>query len=715
MKTRSWLFGASCALALALPIGWPALGAGASDGPRWDRPARRTEVARIEKEMLGAIDPARLRAFHDMVSSEPHVASTPGDDRVAHKLADAMRKMGLDVKMQELWLYMPLPVSAQLELVSPVQRTLAIKEAPIPEDPYSSNPDLMIGWNAYSGSGEATAPVVYANYGRMEDFHRLKDLGVDVAGKIVIARYGGNFRGYKAKFAEAAGAAGLIIYTDPEDASYVRGLMYPDGGWASPDEIQRGSILTLPWTGDPLTPFIPATKDAKRLDPKDIALPKIPVQPVGWAAAQEILSRMNGPVVPEKWQGGLPFNYHLTSGAGGPVVRIKVKQDRQIRRTWNVTGTLRGSTHPEQTVIVGCHHDAWSFGAADPNSGTMVLLEAARVLSEQAAKGHRPARSIIFANWGAEEFGIFGSSEWVEAHRRELLSSAVAYLNLDAAVMGPDFGASAAPSLKTVIADAARDVQSVNDTDETVYTQWRKRSGDHADSPRFGNLGGGSDHIGFYSHAGVPSASLGAHGASGTSYHSAFDDLHWWRQTVGEDYEPARMVTRVTTLIAWRLADEDAIPLDIARYAPDTRRHVKAIAERAKELGVSFRPAPILDACDRLETTTNDASARLAAAIESGALGKDELGKINTLLLTMERVWLYEPGLPDRPWYKNLYAASDPTSGYAAWMLPALRQAVEDQDAAAVSSAAALYVRTLDRVGVVAHDIVALLPEPDQQ
>lgn len=667
-----------------------------------------------EKRILDSIDPLRLASWHELVTSEPHVAGTPGDERVVRKLADAMGAMGLSVEVQELWLYLPKPIAAEAELISPVQRALAVKEHPLDADPDSHHPDLMIGWSAYSGSGEATAPVVYANYGRKEDFDQLRKLGVDVAGKIVIARYGGNFRGYKAKYAEQAGATGLVIFSDPENVGYVRGLMYPDGGWATPDEIQRGSILTLPWTGDPLTPGVAATQDAKRLDPINVPMPTIPVQPLGWEAAQEILSRMTGPVVPEEWQGGLPFNYRLTSGDGGPVVRIRVEQSRSLTRTWNVIGTLVGAEHPEQKIIIGCHHDAWNFGASDPNAGTMVVLEAARVLSEQAARGDRPARSILFAHWGAEEFGVIGSTEWVEANRNDLLSNAVAYINLDAAVMGPNFGSSAAPVMKHVIVEVAHVVPSVADPAQSVFDQWagRAREADAEDpadnaidkearSPRFGNLGGGSDHIAFYSYAGVPSASLGGSGAKGTSYHSMFDTLNWYRKIVGNDYEPARMVTRMTALIALRLADDAVMTLDPVRYAQDTRTHLNAIKKRAAELNVTLDATPISQAANEYETIATRTMDRLDEAARAGVLSTTTLDSINLLLLSSERAWLSEDGLADRPWYKNLFAVTDPTSGYAAWMLPALRLAVESDDTAAVMKATDQYVSIFKQLRVI--------------
>ncbi len=715
LRIRSGLVLVSLAALACIPAGGAQVGAG--EGRTWSRPAHHRSSQRIETKLLGAVEPKQLSVWHELVSSEPHVAGTPADGRVVNKLVGIMKAMGLEVEKQEVWVYLAHPVSAELEIVSPVKMSLAIRESPLDEDPYSSNPKLMIGWNAYSGSGEVSAPVVYANYGRKEDFAKLKEMGVDLTGKIVIARYGGNFRGYKAKFAEQAGAVGLIIYTDPKDSGYVKGLMYPEGGWSRPDEIQRGSILTLPWTGDPLTPFVEATKDAERLDPSEIDLPKIPVQPIGWGAAKEILSRLSGPAVPDAWQGGLPFNYHMMSdGDDGPIVRLKVVQKREVMRTWNVVGVLKGAKHPEQMVIMGSHHDAWGFGAADPNAGTIVVLEAARVLSEAAARGDRPDRSIVFANWGAEEFGILGSVEWVEANRQDLIANAVAYINLDSAVMGPNFDASASPMLKEILIDVARAVPAVADDENsysTVYDEWmsrQKKSNPERTEPHMGNLGGGSDHIGFYSYAGTPSAGIRSGGAKGTSYHSAFDNLHWWRQVVDGDYEAARMVTQMTMLTVWRLANEEIVPLDPVRYATDVKKHAKDLSKRATKLGVAYDPSAIFDAADEYGNSARSMMDRLSGAMKAGSLDDSAIDSIDLLLISMERLWMDGDGLPDRPWYKNLFASNDPDSGYAAWMLPLLRWAIESKDEAAVANAVEVYADVLKKLTQMCSVIDSYLP-----
>ena len=726
-------------LALLLPLaGAPATAgaAGAADSAapptdplRFWRPQDVAAERAYEAELMATPDPASLARHHERLSSAPHVAGTAGDAAVIDALVDAFTKLGLEVEKQELWLWLPRPVSATLEIVAPDQVVLPLREEPVAGDPYTADPRLDPGWNAWSGSGEATAGVVYANYGTKEDFATLRRLGVDVSGKIVLARYGGNFRGYKAVFAQAAGAAGLVLYTDPKDSGYGRGVMYPQGGWENDSAIQRGSLLTLPYPGDPLTPFVPATHDAKRLDPATLDLPKIPVQPVGWGAAREILQRMEGAAVPDSWQGGLPFNYRLT---GGDALRVHlaVEQRTRLARTANVVASLRGAVHPEEMVIVGSHHDAWSFGAGDPNSGSIVVYEAARSFAAAAAQGHRPARTLVFANWGAEEPGIFGSVEWVEAHAAELQAHAVAYVNLDMAAMGTDFGASASPTLKRAIVEATEGVPQVERPDPTrpkppaagegatgtagevvsprsVHDAWLARAGakPESDLPRLGSLGGGSDHVGFYAYVGVPSAGLEAGGSPGVSYHTGYEDLAWYRKIVGDDYKPAVMMTRVVDVLLARLADADLLPLEPAAYGRDAREHLSAVGKRAAELGVKVDLASLRAAARREEEAGDGAERRLVAAL-AGGLDDAKLAQADAILLALEREWLTPQGLPGRPWFRNLYSAPDADSGYAAWMLPALRQAVEARDAdgvrAAVDTYLAVFARLEERLDALA-------------
>ncbi len=535
---------------------------------------------KLEESLLSGPPAAALRTWHDRFCARPHPAGTKQDQWMINELEGAFEDIGVKVERHDFWPYLPQFVSAEALAVddgTPI--ALRIKEAPLPEDEYTTHPELLPGWNGYSGSGDVMGEVVYANYGTKADFEQLAKLGVSCAGKVVIARYGKNYRGYKAKFAEAAGAIGLVMYTDPADSGWGRGIMYPEGGWAHESSIQRGSIKTLAYPGDPLTPFEPATKDAKRLDPDGVPLPRIPVQPMGWRAAQEIIGRMRGEAVPKGWQGGLPYAYRLTGGSKLQV-RLRIEQKRAVTQTSNVLGVIRGAKHPAQKIIVGCHFDAWTFGAGDPHAGTIVLYAVAQAFAQAARSGSPPDRTLVFANWGAEEMGIIGSTEWCEANRDDLLANGVAYINLDMAAMGTKFRCSADPLLQEVVTAATMLVTQAG-ADKSVHAAW---TADTGGKPKFGVLGGGSDHVGFVCHLGIPSMALGAGGSQGVSYHSGHDNLTWYRKVVGDDYAGAQMLAQVCKIVVARLANAPLIPYGLGAYGGAANEHLDALEARAKEL-----------------------------------------------------------------------------------------------------------------------------------
>jgi len=686
----------------------------ADDPMRWWAPAAKPVQLAYEESLDALAKPESLRAWHERFAAEPHIAGTEGDQRNIERLIESFIDLGLEVQVHEFWAYLAYPEAAAVEVIGAAadggDLSLSIRETPAEEDPFDDHPDLTIGFNAYSGSGDVTARIVYANYGTKDDFDALAARGVRLNGAIVLARYGGNYRGFKARFAEAAGAAGLIIYTDPADAGFVKGEVYPKGGWANETYIQRGSIVTMDYVGDPLTPFEPATENAQRLDPELVALPRIPVQPIGYGAAREILSRMSGDPLPEDlretWQGGLPLEYRLT---GGDLrVRLMVRQKREVRRTANVLATLVGETYPDERIYIGCHHDAWCNGAGDPLSGTMLLYEAAKCFAALADQGQRPARSIVFANWGAEEFGIIGSVEYVEQFRDEIAAQAVAYINLDAATMGPNFHSSASPSLKQVIEDVTRRVpQAGRETDLSVYEAWRGEK----EAPEFGSLGGGSDHIGFYCHVGIPSCGIGAGGAPGTAYHSNYDNTHWYQKAIGADYAPALMLTRVLNRLTARLANAIVLPFDPVAYTRDARTHLGVVAGRAGALGVEVDFNDYQQQLVDLDTRARVIYARLLDAIGRDMSTMVIERELNLGLRQLETDWHSSDGLPGRPWFKNLFAATDPTSGYAAWMLPGLRVGVERQDESLVRDQLAEYGKVIRRLGQTLDWIERTIPQ----
>ncbi len=654
----------------------------------------------LRQRVISAVEPAELRAAHERLGSEPHLAGTDGDWRTIERLTQMFKSAGLKTDVHEIWPLLTRPVKGRVQVMhqtrggDQAERRFSdfvqIRERALTEDTFTASTELTIGFNAYSASGTAEGEVVYANYGTREDFQLLRERGVDCMGKIVIARYGHNFRGYKALYAEQAGAAGLIIYTDPKDSGSGRGEPYPEGGWANETSIQRGSIVTLPYPGDPLTPFTEATNDAPRLDPEAIDLPRIPVQPVGWDVARQILELMDGEEAPASWQGGLPLKYRFTAS---PALRVAVtvEQPRDVMRTANVIATLPGASEPDKFIIVGCHHDAWCHGASDPLAGTIVLTELARVFGEAANEGVQPARSIIFAAWGAEEYGIIGSTEWCEANRDMLSAGAVAYINLDMAAMGLRFGSSSSPSLRSAIAHAASVVEHPSPGAGSVLNAWLAQGNEPQPVPSFGSMGGGSDHVGFYCHLGVPSCSVGGGGSEGTAYHSNYDTIAWYQKVVGSDYASAHMVTQVCAALVAELANARVLPLDPRGYGEDGLAQLEKIEARANELGVDVDFAPVRHAMHAY----GEAASAFVDDVQRGEEDID-VARVNDVLLRLERAWLSPEGLPGRPWFMNLYGASDPYSGYAAWVFPALRLAIEEKDAMAAAMATARIVEVYD-------------------
>ncbi|MDG1361133.1 MAG: M28 family peptidase [Phycisphaerales bacterium] len=687
-------------------------------------PTKTDDPVSIDERLLETVaetpTAAGLRAWHDLLGGEPHVAGSPGDAAVIAAIAGAFEGMGLET---EIWRFEPLlsrPIAASLTFVEeastagsgdsestaddtrpPKRRRRGVVSLPLRErellaDPATRHPELDWGWNAYSGSGLVEAGVVYANRGRPEDFARLRELGIDCAGRIVLVRYGGNYRGFKVRFAEAANAAGVVMFTDPADSGDDRGPTWPEGGWANETCIQRGSIVTLPYKGDPLTPFEPAIDGTKRLPVGDVDLPTIPVQPIGYAAANRIMAAMKGPLVDDEgWKGGLDVPYRLDGG--DLELRLEVRQERLLMETANVFGIIRGREAPEEVVIVGGHHDAWGFGAADPLAGTIVLMETARAFATALEAGIRPRRTVVFAAWGAEEFGIIGSTEWCEAHRERLGADGVAYVNLDMAAMGTNFRASASPSLRDAVIRAADRVEQPGGDGTSVMETWR---GDRP-KPRPGDLGGGSDHVGFLCHLCIPSISLATRGAEGVVYHSNYDTLEWYRSNVGEDYAGALMLTRICGELVADLADAPVLPLRPTATIEDLAGRLDGIATAATEAGLRLDLEPI-----RAELADTAAALAAAEAALDGVEAEAARRRVNQGLRRLERVWSDGKGLPGRPWFQNLFATSNRDSGYGAVVLPLFQEAIVDRDQIALDAAANRYRTRIRALSAEARQLV---------
>ncbi|WP_057936476.1 M28 family peptidase [Algoriphagus resistens] len=657
-------------------------------------PQDKSKEVAIESEYLKAVDYDQFKVHLKELTKAPHIAGTPENEDVATYITKVMTDAGMDVTSYPYDVYLPNePGESLLEIVTPNKITLSQQEGPIEGDPFSTDSRLHKGFNAYSGSGDVTAEVVYANYGVKADFEKLAEMGVDLKGKVIIARYGGNFRGYKAQFAEQYGAAALIIYTDPEDSGFGKGNVYPEGPFYNETTIQRGSLLTLDYTGDPLTPFEPALpldgdKKVKRLDPKDVAFHTIPVSPIGYGAAKEILSRMKGSSVPEEWQGGLPFEYKLTGGSELKV-RVKVEQPVDYIRANNVVGKFEGSEFPDEWIILGSHYDAWSFGATDPNSGTAMMLTLAEAIGELIKDGVRPKRSILIGHWDAEEQGVIGSTEWVEQFKDELGAKAVIYMNFDAGVSGRNFGVSAAPTLKNLIIEASKEV-AYPDSAKSVYEVWAGKN----EEPRIGNLGGGSDHIAFYMYAGVPSLSGGSGGTS--AYHSNYDNFHYYSKFVDPTFKMGGTVASVIGVLTLRLANATIIPYDVPRYAQDLKMHFDNAVKAVKELDSLFVSFDKVDAAiEKLQASSDAYQTAMNAALESGNLSEKQIHTLNKGLIALEKSWIDPKGMYFGSWYRSLYVSTDPFSGYASWILPGIKYEVETKSTARLEEWDSRYAKAI--------------------
>jgi len=661
-------------------------------------PRQAAPEAAFEQAFRAVPTPEVAREDLHNLTAVPRVAGTAEDYAAARYVFEVFQKAGLAPEIVEYRVLLPMPREVKVDLVAPFRRSGPTREGVGTKE----GPDrkAVLGFNAYSPSGDVTALVVYANYGLPEDYRRLEQLGIDVAGKLVLVRYGKCFRGVKAYVAEEHHAAGLLIYSDPAEDGFRRGDVYPSGPWRPATAIQRGSILYMTkYAGDPLTPGLPATRDAKRLALQDVStLPRVPTAPISSEDAAPILKNLGGQEVPKDWQGGLPFPYHL--GPGPAKVHLRLKMDFQVRPIWNVIARIDGASQPENWVIVGNHRDAWTYGAVDPLSGTTCLLAVARGLGELVRQGWKPARTVILASWDGEEFGLIGSTEWAEEHASELARRAVAYLNTDVAVGGGHFQASAVPSLRGLLREVAREVVDPK-TEKPLYNVWREESvksrsakeaapvvpvpGGHAgaEGVNIGELGAGSDYVSFLQHLGVPSLDLGFVGPYGV-YHSIYDNFYWMEHFGDPTFKYNVVAAQVLGTLALRLANADILPLDYEEYAGAMQGYLDSLEKETAGRKQGETPLPLEQvraATARFSTAARRLNEKIKDATEQGNLAVDRLAALNQALLRVERGFLLEPGLPGRDWFRHAFYAPGVYTGYAAVVLPGVREALDRNDA----------------------------------
>jgi N-acetylated-alpha-linked acidic dipeptidase len=648
----------------------------------------------VETRFMAVPDPKLAEEHLRILTQAPHIAGSPEDKATAEYVAQKFREAGLDTEIVEYKVWFNYPAEIRVDMTEPAGVEMhGPRRERVDGDPYQDDPRVVTPYNAMSPSGDAEAEVVYANYGSPEDFDRLKQMNVDVRGKIVIVRYGLNFRGVKAFVAQERGAAGVIIYSDPQDDGYYRGDAYPKGPWRPATGVQRGSVgFMFQFPGDPTTPGVASTSglpDSKRVSPPESEqLPKIPVTPLSYADASPIIEHLAGPPSPREWQGALPFTYHV--GPGPAKVKMHLKQDYQFRTIWDVIGKVGGSSSPDEWVVAGNHRDAWVYGAVDPNSGTAAMLEAVHGLGELLKSGWKPKRTIVIGSWDAEEEGLMGSTEWGEDHAQEL-SNAAAYFNMDVAVAGKKFGASGVPTLKEFIREIAKAVPSPQGA--TVYEAWKKASAPNAESNHpqdtasfrpppnamqndvpVGDLGSGSDYTVFLQHLGVPSTDISSSGDYGV-YHSSFDDFAWFKKFGDPDFRYEQQMARVYGLEVLRMSGADVLPYDYENYGKEILVYLESARFKSKDRFLDKSPdfSAAVEGARRLQ----EAGARMLQKQRKMPAAAD---RINAKLREAERALLIPEGLPNRPWFHHAIYAPGQYTGYAAVVIPGVNEAIDRGD-----------------------------------
>ena len=699
-------------------------------------------------------DPVRIRESLRVLSSRPNHLGSPHQKQNAEMLRDQFRSYGWQAEIEEFSVLFPTPKERVLEMVAPTKFVARIDEPALKEDPTSGQKSEQLPtYNSYSGDGDVTAPLVYVNYGTPTDYEELDRRGISVRGAIVIARYGGSWRGIKPKVAYEHGAVGCLIYSDPKDDGYAQGEVYPAGAWRPKDGAQRGSVMDMPvYPGDPLTPGIGSTKDAKRLDFKDaVTIMKIPVMPISYADAQPMLAAMTGPVAPDGWRGALPITYRI--GPGAARVHLKLAFDWKQTPLYDVIARLPGSTWADEWVMRGNHMDGWVNGAADPLSGLVAELEEARAMGELYKQGWRPKRTIVYMAWDGEEHGLIGSTEWAETHATELQRKAVLYVNSDGNGRG-FLNAEGSHYLENLVNTVARDVEDP-ETRQSVWKRWQAaviRNGDakakgearggRADL-RIAALGSGSDYTPFIQHLGLPTLNLGFGGEGGGGvYHSIYDSFAWYSRFSDTTFTYGRALAQTVGSIIMRTANAEVLPFQFDHLAETARGYaaeIKAlrdaeaarIAETDRQLddGVfaatndpwnplqppkreALAPSLEFSAVDNAVDSLTRAAQRYERAQTvaiAANLASIALGQVNALLLTADQELLLAEGLPKRPWFKHSLYAPGLYTGYGVKTMPGPREAIDNHDWKSANVELARVAGALDKEAALLHKAALLL------
>ncbi len=657
--------------------------------------ANSARIKTLESKLLETIRPENCRREHRIFTERPHVAGSVRNYELAQYQAKQWRAYGLeDVQLIEHPVYLPWPTKYEATLLGATNEKLSLKEDPIPQDKDSYAADVGIPYCAYSADVEVTVPVVYVNSGNPEDYDLLARQGVDVKGKIALARYSVpySYRGFKALTAQRRGVAALLLYSDPADDGFKKGEVYPFGPWGPESHLQRGGIVydfNLP--GDPRTPGWASVPGGRFLPAETaVSMPTIAAAPMSYKDARKILEKMTGPEAPPAWQGGLPFRYRL--GPSSAKLHLVIQNDKEVRSIWNVVGRLRGTGLPDEWVVLGNHRDAWVYGGVDPSSGSASLMETARAFGDLKRGGWKPRRTIIFASWDAEEFTLTGSTEWGELEAERLRAGALAYLNVDSSSSGNSFTAAAVPALAAFLRDVARDVP--DPSGGSIYDSWLRNEErkDVKEPTVTTRLGSGSDYTVFLNFLGVPVADLTFDGPYGV-YHSVYDSFTWVDRIGDPGYYYHAAMARYWSVAALRLSECDYVPLDYAAYAREVQLYLDETARLSRERKLEVDLGPALEASRRWERNGGHALESARKAVASGDRAGAE--RIHKALMKVERALLDPEGLAGRPWFKHLIYAPRPT--YKPLVLPALTEAIEAGDRKLATAEVDRLARALNR------------------
>jgi N-acetylated-alpha-linked acidic dipeptidase len=698
--------------------------------------------------------PANIKEFMRRMSARPHHVGSPYDKDNAEWLLARFREFGWQAEIETFDVLFPTPKERRLEMLAPTRYVAKLAEPPVAQDPTSGQTDEQLPtYNVYSRDGDVTGPVVYVNYGRPQDYEVLDRHGVSVKGAIVIARYGMSWRGIKPKVAAEHGAVGCILYSDPRDDGYSQDRHFPDGPMRNENGVQRGSVIDAPTqAGDPLTPGIPATPDARRIPLSEVTtITKIPVLPISYGDAQPLLAALRGAVAPPEWRGGLPITYHL--GPGPTKAHLKLAFNWDIKRIYDVVARIPGSTYPDEWIVRGNHHDAWVNGAEDPGSGMSAMLEEARALGELLKRGWKPKRTIVYAAWDGEEPMLLGSTEWVEQHLAELREKAVLYVNSDSNGRGFLY-AGGSHTLEKLVNAVAKDVEDP-EAKVSVWKRWqanqilngtdeeKKEARDRADL-RIYALGSGSDFTPFIQHAGVASLNLGYGGADdGGIYHSIYDDFYWFTHFSDVDFVYGRALAQTAGTVVIRMADADLLPFEfgsladtVQTYVDELKKLLKAKQDQIRERNRNIddglyavvddprRPrvapprdamppalnlAPLENAASRLSAAAGRYTKARDAAAPRLAGNAAVVRSVNAKLIQGERQLTDPEGLPRRPWYKHLLYAPGYYTGYAVKTMPGVREGIEEKEYAQAETEAARLAKAIERSAALAEGAAAEL------